>query len=553
MEFKEQQWMTKANCVAQNATATAGQILNMSNDIGKQNILLMDQVLKYSRENAEFKRQEEILKKLEFTALTLNKANGEMLLENEVVFTGIVNVLCVIIKDRKEIFVCEVISSTGYRRILEVENDLLFSNKILRVLQHHGLNVSQTFVEIFSLNLAVKVVSKYIRNNGESVSHYPYFAGYDCVWKYQFCNEKDALAIEKEKIRTPFFNRVLIEGKCSGEEMFEVWQAFSDVPDECIRYSLLFLLHEQFMRKFLPRKRSFVVVMNDCEASRVIGENLVPWKNKKFLHTFRKRDFIKAIESANDETLVISLDQSSPYDKKCAETHLLNRQKSNVNLLVIGDGLINKRELFDQQIILADNVRIGKIPLQYYFEFIKWLESQSKIDNYLELDGNSSEFREYICQVVNAMAGFWKSKGCKLTPFQGCEMVEKIEKFFDRSNPIQKININEEFANCLKKSNFEIEEFDFFGNKVEDCVIYCDDEYLYLSNDSVKELIDDFSIKLSKKIILQQLFENGLLIREHRGENSYYNTVKVDGKRVVKLKRSGLLSVEEEIFWRDAK
>ena len=101
MDFKEQQWMTKANCVAQNATATAGQILNMSNDISKQNILLMDQVLKYSRENAEFKRQEEILKKLEFTALTLNKANGEMLLENEVVFTGIVNVLCVIIKDRK--------------------------------------------------------------------------------------------------------------------------------------------------------------------------------------------------------------------------------------------------------------------------------------------------------------------------------------------------------------------------------------------------------------------------------------------------------------------
>ena len=534
------------------ASVNFGNLTNLLTQTSMNNAWLMRQIASKDIEIEKQRQEREIFNRLQYGKILPDVEEKTMKIADQTVFHGIVEVLYMVEHGENVTYICKATNKES--RIFSIESKILYSKRILPELQRVGIDVDIFFLKTISAEIASTIISTFIREKGSEVRKIKYYAGYDSDGKYQYCKEDVASELLGLELDIPLLHRVLSQGVISAKHMESVLSAFDCFSDE-VKYGLLFLMHEQFMGKFVDTPRCFIIGLNDCIASRKVADIMIPWKEKRYIPSFKKRVLNSRLQDSNDENLVIKIGSCSAYELECATEALECEKKGNINLFVLGDELPNMKAKFDKVIILDDSITVGTIPQAYYWEFVEWLHKQTKIVLSAQEDYTKtfSDWDKYIYTVVCAMLNFWESKGGQIISGAKKTIYQMVYKFFKPDDDSEVMDLSGIFVEVFKKSELLMREFDCLCTRFVDGECYCDDEFVYMNHATYKSLVDKMPVKTSDNKLCDELANSGILIRERRGGTSFYNTVKVNGIRAMKMKKSLLLTEEEELFWRDEK
>lgn len=497
-------------------------------------------------------------KNLKCNPIICDKGNFCMWAGDLVISNGYVEVQSVVqfgaVNSKKNIYICKV-NKREWKKSFLIKEENLYENKLLKELERAGLDFVPSLTDGVSKPELIKTLSKYLRDEAKNARQIPYNSGYEANSnQFRYCSSEDAMDLSELSDEIPSLNKYFVGGEISSQSIKKALKIY-DACEEKIRDVLIFLAHQPFFSPQLLTEHSWKININSSDNSKRALKNLCLWDSKILVNSFLK-SFDKILSSSNSENLCIQIPHVNQYERKCAEKKVANFDKAGVNIILAGEKLSDCID-FDGVLYIPDGINVGEIPDGYYAKFVKWinkcLEPTRGYEDFVE--DNDSTIRKEVKLVITGIDNFLKSHDIQMTSEEKDSFVNNVVDFFEKSEG-QGLNIVKEFRDAVRNRKFlfyDIQEFYEYDGHTNAC--FTDEKYLYFENSIFEELIKPMEKVMCKSQICSVLAKEGVLVRERRESDGFYNSVKVrvanSNKRLVKIRREKIFSIIDQNYYCD--
>lgn len=497
-------------------------------------------------------------KNLKCYPIVCDKGNFCMWAGDLVISNGYVEVQSVVqfgaVNSKKNIYICKVNKREWEKNFL-IKEENLYENKLLKELERAGLDFVPSLTDGVSKPEIIKTLSKYLRDEAKNARQIPYNSGYEANSnQFRYCSSEDAMDLSELSDEIPSLNKYFVGGEISSQSIKKALKIY-DECEEKIRDVLIFLAHQPFFSPQLLTEHSWKININPSDNSKRALKNLCLWDSKILVNSFMK-SFDKILSSSNSENVCIQIPHVNQYERKCAEKKVANFDKAGVNIILAGEKLSDCID-FDGVLYIPDSINVGEIPDGYYAEFVKWINKCPEPTRGYEdfVEGNDSTIRKEVKLVITGIDNFLKSHDIQMTSEEKASFVNNVADFFEKSDG-RGLNIVKEFRDAVRNRKFSFYDIqEFYEKDGHHDACFTDEKFLYLENCIFDELIRPLNKLMSKSQICDELAREGILVRENRACDGFYNTVKVrvanDNKRLVKIRREKVFSIVDQSYGND--
>ena len=542
-----------------NLDASVDRLMNASYALGVNANAAGYQAGLASAEIERLNREIRIQNMIKAGELVPDDVNQVMSVERQTVCNGVIKVQYLVRGNSgKEDFIfCVLVTPITQKQVL-ISRKALFTSKVVDELARSGVDLSVDFVSKYSTRVAVSLISKYVRDCAETVETIPYKAGYDELNRtFFYCLLQTSIELGCWKEEIPFLEKTLHEGTFVPNDIEAVQKLFSSLGN-VVNSGFLFLMHQPFLVKWIS-DTIYKVGLNSGKSSKSILQILIPWDGKKYIASFKKGGFHSRYMFANCENLGVLIEAPSSYERKLLMEKIPMMEKPGVNVVVINDDIFGTSDIVDKLVYVPQDADIAQLPQGYYKAFVDWMNVSGtyieQVISGLEFTKNTADIERDVTLVVNVIGNFWRTLGWEWDSDYLQDFIEGAIRFFGSENEVE-CNYVDQFVSLFKNYNFRLVRIERQTpvSGLGDNVVCLDDEFVYMAYNDFVTMAREVCLGISISHFCELLVEAGILVREHRTDIGYYNTVKapMQGRpRMVKLRRYLLLSVADEIFWRD--